>query len=96
LTTALGLRILHIVFHIFRRIIMAVAVYTTPSCSYCRMVKDWLKQRNVRFDEYNVASDPRRAEEMVRKSGQMGVPVTDVNGRVIIGFNTGELERALR
>ncbi len=75
---------------------MAVAVYTTPSCSYCRMVKDWLKQRNVRFDEYNVASDPRRAEEMVRKSGQMGVPVTDVNGRVIIGFNTGELERALR
>lgn len=75
---------------------MAVAVYTTPSCSYCRMVKDWLKQRNVRFDEYNVAADPRRAEEMVRKSGQMGVPVTDVNGRVIIGFNTGELERALR
>ena len=75
---------------------MAVAVYTTPSCSYCRMVKDGLKQRNVRFDEYNVASDPRRAEEMVRKSGQMGVPVTDVNGRVIIGFNTGELERALR
>jgi glutaredoxin len=60
------------------------------------MVKDWLKQRNVRFDEYNVAADPRRAEEMVRKSGQMGVPVTDVNGRVIIGFNTGELERALR
>lgn len=75
---------------------MAVSVYTTPSCSYCRMVKDWLKQRNVRFDEYNVAADPRRAEEMVRKSGQMGVPVTDVNGRVIIGFNTGELERALR
>lgn len=75
---------------------MAVSIYTTPSCSYCRMVKDWLKQRNVRFDEYNVAADPRRAEEMVRKSGQMGVPVTDVNGRVIIGFNTGELERALR
>lgn len=75
---------------------MAVAVYTTPSCSYCRMVKDWLKQHNVRFDEYDVAADPRRAQEMVRKSGQMGVPVTDLNGRVIIGFNTGELERALR
>jgi glutaredoxin len=60
------------------------------------MVKDWFKQRNVRFDEYNIAADPRRADEMVRKSGQMGVPVTDVNGRIIIGFNTAELERALR
>jgi len=60
------------------------------------MVKDWLKARNVRFEEYNVASDPRKAEEMVRKSGQMGVPVTDINGKIIIGFNTAELERALR
>jgi len=75
---------------------MAISVYTTPSCAYCHKVKDWLRARNVRFDEYNVASDQRRAEEMVRKSGQMGVPVTDVNGRVIVGFNTGELERALR
>ncbi|TFG82504.1 MAG: NrdH-redoxin [Spirochaetales bacterium] len=75
---------------------MAVSVYTTPSCSYCHKVKDWLKARNIRFNEYNVASDPRRTEEMVRKSGQMGVPVTDINGRVIVGFNTGELERALR
>jgi glutaredoxin 3 len=75
---------------------MAIAVYSTPSCSYCRMVKDWLKQRNVRFDDYNVAADQRRAEEMVRKSGQMGVPVTDINGKIIIGFNTAELERALK
>jgi glutaredoxin-like YruB-family protein len=74
---------------------MAITLYSTPSCSYCRLVKDWLKQRNVRFDEYNVASDQRRAEEMVRKSGQMGVPVTDVNGRIIIGFNTSALEQAL-
>jgi glutaredoxin 3 len=75
---------------------MAITLYSTPSCSYCRMVKDWFKQRNVRFEEYNIAADPRRADEMVRKSGQMGVPVTDVNGRIIIGFNTAELERALR
>ena len=75
---------------------MAISVYPTPSCSYCRMVKDWLKARNIRYDEYNVASDPRRAEEMVRKSGQMGVPVTDVNGKIILGFNTAELERAFR
>ncbi len=75
---------------------MAISVYTTPSCTYCRLVKDWLKQRNVRFDEYDVARDPRRADEMVRKSGQMGVPVTDINGRIIVGFNQGALEAALR
>ena len=75
---------------------MSVAVYSTPSCSYCKLVKDWLKAKNIRFDDYNVASDPRRAEEMVRKSGQMGVPVTDVNGRIIIGFKPTELERALK
>lgn len=75
---------------------MAVTLYSTPSCSYCRLAKDWLRQRNIRFDEYNVAADPRRAEEMVRKSGQMGVPVLDVNGRIILGFNVAEMERALK
>ncbi len=75
---------------------MSVSVYTTPSCAYCHKVKDWLKARGVRYDEYNVASDQRRADEMVRKSGQMGVPVTDVNGRIIVGFNTSALESALR
>ncbi|NLJ47060.1 MAG: NrdH-redoxin [Treponema sp.] len=75
---------------------MAVTLYSTPSCSYCRLAKDWLRQRNIRFEEYNVAADPRRAEEMVRKSGQMGVPVLDVNGRIILGFNTAEMERALK
>ena len=75
---------------------MSVTLYSTHSCSYCRLAKDWLRQRNIRFEEYNVAADPRRAEEMVRKSGQMGVPVLDVNGRIILGFNAPELERALR
>lgn len=75
---------------------MAISVYTTPSCAYCHKVKDWFRARGIRFDEYNVAADLRRADEMVRKSGQMGVPVTDVNGRIIVGFNTEQLERALR
>ncbi len=75
---------------------MAVTLYSTPTCGYCRMAKDWLRNRNVRFEEYNVAADPRRAEEMVRKSGQMGVPVLDVNGRIILGFNVPEIERALK
>ncbi len=75
---------------------MAVTIYTTPSCGYCRVAKSWFREQHVPFTEYDVAADHRRAEEMVRKSGQMGVPVIDVNGRIIVGFNQGEIERALK
>jgi glutaredoxin 3 len=75
---------------------MSVVLYSTPSCSYCRLAKDYLRQKGVSFTEYNIASDQRKAEEMVRKSGQMGVPVLDVNGSVIVGFNKPEIERALK
>ena len=74
---------------------MAISIYTTPTCGYCRKAKDYLKENKVPFTEYNVAQDLRKAEEMVRKSGQMGVPVIDINGKIIIGFNQPEIERAL-
>ncbi|HTX74317.1 MAG TPA: Uxx-star family glutaredoxin-like (seleno)protein [Rectinemataceae bacterium] len=74
---------------------MSVTIYTTPSCSYCRVAKDYFRQHGVPFTEFNVAADPRRADEMLRRSGQMGVPVIDVNGRIIVGFNQSEIERAL-
>jgi len=75
---------------------MAVSIYTTPSCSYCTMAKNYFRENKIPFTEYNVAQDLRRADEMVRKSGQMGVPVVDVHGRIIVGFNKPEIERALR
>ncbi len=74
---------------------MAVTVYSTPTCGYCVKVKDYLKSRGVSYTEYNVAQDMRKAEEMVRKSGQMGVPVLDINGKVIVGFNKPEIDKAL-
>ena len=74
---------------------MSVTIYSTPSCGYCRIAKDWLHTKGVSFTEYNVAADPRRAEEMWRRSGQTGVPVLDVNGRIIVGFNQAEIEKAL-
>ena len=74
---------------------MAVSIYTTPTCSYCTMAKDYFRQNGISFTEYNVARDTRRADEMVRKSGQMGVPVLDVHGKIIVGFNKPEIERAL-
>jgi len=75
---------------------MSVTLYSTPSCVYCRLAKDYFRQQGIAFTEYNVAADQRKAEEMVRKSGQMGVPVIDIGGRVIVGFNKGEVERALK
>lgn len=75
---------------------MAVIVYSTPTCGYCNKAKDYLRQKGVKFVEYNIASDMRKADEMVKKSGQMGVPVLDVNGRVIVGFNQPEIDRALK
>jgi len=75
---------------------MAVTIYTTPSCGYCKVAKDYFRSQHVSFTEYDVAADRRRAEEMVRKSHQMGVPVIDINGRVIVGFNKPEIEKALK
>jgi glutaredoxin 3 len=75
---------------------MSVQVYSTPTCPYCTMVKGFLKSKQVPFEDYDVSSDERRAQEMIRKSGQMGVPVTDVDGQIIVGFSPAQLERALK
>ncbi|MEM5947068.1 glutaredoxin domain-containing protein [Spirochaetia bacterium 38H-sp] len=75
---------------------MKVILYSTPTCSYCKMAKDYFKKNKIPFIEYNVAQDMRRAEEMVKKSGQMGVPVIDINGKIIVGFNLPKIEQELR
>jgi glutaredoxin 3 len=74
---------------------MSVIVYSTPSCPYCLMVKAFLKKKKVPFENYDVSRDQQRAEEMVRKSGQMGVPVIDVNGRIFVGYRPTDIEQAL-
>lgn len=63
-----------------------VIVYSTPSCPYCVMAKNFLKENNILFKDVDVSKDKARAMEMVEKSGQMGVPVLDVKGNIIVGF----------
>ncbi len=75
---------------------MAITIYTTPSCGYCKLAKDYFQKNNVKYTEYNVEADLKKADEMVRKSGQMGVPVIDINGKIIVGFNRPEIEKALK
>ncbi|MEM3421217.1 MAG: glutaredoxin family protein [Candidatus Hadarchaeum sp.] len=72
-----------------------VKIYTTPTCPYCIMAKNFLRENGIEFVEKNVASDRAAAVEMVEKSGQMGVPVLDINGEIIVGFNREAIKRAL-
>lgn len=64
-----------------------VTVYSTPTCSWCNTLKNYLKQHGIRYTDINVATDERAAEEMVRRSGQRGVPQTDIEGQMIVGFD---------
>lgn len=74
---------------------MAITIYSTPSCSYCTMAKKYFRENGISYTEYNVAQNFQKADEMVRKSGQTGVPVLDINGRILVGFNKPEIEKAL-
>ncbi|MCS7298542.1 MAG: Uxx-star family glutaredoxin-like (seleno)protein [Spirochaetia bacterium] len=74
---------------------MEVKVYSTPSCPYCNMVKNYLRSKGIKFVDYDVSKDERKAMEMVRISGQMGVPVVVINGKVIVGFNKPMIDRML-
>jgi len=64
-----------------------VIVYSTPTCPYCVLVKNFLKENNIQFEAKNVAIDEKAREEMVKKTGQMGEPVVDIAGEILIGFN---------
>ncbi len=70
-----------------------VKIYSTPTCTYCKMAKDFFTKHGVQYQEFNVASDLKAREEMFNKSHQMGVPVIDVEGEILVGFNRPELER---
>ncbi|MFA5129374.1 MAG: glutaredoxin family protein [Patescibacteria group bacterium] len=75
---------------------MTVTVYSTPSCPYCKLVKEFLKEKSIDFTDVNVASDANAASEMVKLSGQMGVPVIVVGTQVIVGWNKDALEETLK
>jgi glutaredoxin 3 len=72
-----------------------VSIYSTPTCTYCKMAKDLFSANNVAFEEFNVASDLQKRQEMVQKSGQMGVPVITIDDEVIIGFDRSRLTKTL-
>jgi len=72
-----------------------VTIYTTPTCVYCKMTKAFFKDNNVEYSEKDVASDAAAREEMIKRSGQMGVPVTDIDGELTVGFDKERLSQLL-
>lgn len=74
---------------------MTVIVYSTQSCPWCQVAKQYLKKNNIDFVEKDVGKSHIAAREMINKSGQMGVPVIDVNGEIVVGFNEPVLKKLL-
>ena len=74
---------------------MPVTIYSTPTCHYCHRAKDYLKEKKVEFTDIDVSVDTVKAQEMVDKSGQMGVPVLDINGALVIGFDKAKIDQLL-
>ena len=72
-----------------------VRVYSTPTCPYCVRAKQFLKDNNIAYEDIDVSADQQKAQEMMDKTGQMGVPVLDIEGEVIVGFDKGAISKAL-
>jgi glutaredoxin 3 len=72
-----------------------VLVYSTPTCPYCVRLKQYLTENKIVFEDYDVGADQAKADEMIQKSSQMGVPVIDIDGKIIIGFDKPKIKEAL-
>ena len=72
-----------------------ITIYSTPTCHFCHMTKEFLKEHNIPFTDYNVAADLEKRKEMIEKSGQMGVPVVFIDDEMMIGFNKERLCKLL-
>lgn len=72
-----------------------VTIYTTPTCVYCKMTKAFFKEKNVSYEEKDVTTDEKARDEMIQNSGQIGVPVVDIDGQILVGFDKEALSELL-
>ncbi|MFC1741122.1 glutaredoxin family protein [Nanoarchaeota archaeon] len=73
-----------------------IKIYSTPTCPWCKKLKAWLDEKGVKYDDIDVSADQAVSQEMIKKSGQMGVPQTEINGKMIVGFNQEAIEAELK
>ncbi len=74
---------------------MKVIIYSTPSCIYCKMAKDWLSNNNIPFEECDLSADAAKRDEIIKKTGQMSVPIFEIDGEIVIGFDRKRLSELL-
>jgi glutaredoxin-like YruB-family protein len=72
-----------------------VIVFSTPTCSFCNMAKKYFREKGIKFSDVDVSRDPIVARDMVRRSGQQGVPVIDIGGKIVVGFDRPKIDRYL-
>ena len=72
-----------------------VKIYSTPYCAYCKMAKEYFQSKGIQYEEFDVMADRSKAEEMIKKTGQMGVPVIDIDRKIIIGFDRSKINEYL-
>ncbi len=72
-----------------------VTIYSTPTCHYCNLAKDFFKENNIAYDAYDVQTDLAKRKEMIQKSGQMGVPVIYIDNQLVLGFDEDKLRQLL-
>jgi len=72
-----------------------VTIYSTPTCHFCHAAKEFFKEHNIAFTDYNVSEDATKRDEMVQKSGQMGVPVIFIDNDMVIGFDESRVKKLL-
>ena len=72
-----------------------IEIYTTPSCAYCHMAKEYFKSKGLEYEEIDVLKNVPKRQEMITETGQMGVPVIKINGKIVIGFNKGKINELL-
>lgn len=72
-----------------------ITIYTTPNCGYCYQAKEYFKKKGLGYEEHDVIRDLKKREEMVRSSGQISVPVIEINGKIVVGFNLAKINQLL-
>lgn len=72
-----------------------ITIYSTPTCAFCKKAKEYLTSKDIAYTEIDVMADQSKVQELVEKSGQMGVPVIDVDGKIIVGFDKAKLDELL-
>jgi len=73
-----------------------VIVFSTPTCAFCNAAKSYFRQRGIKFRDVDVSRDPAAARDMVRRSGQQGVPVIDIGGKIVVGFDRAKIDSLLK